>query len=116
MHFPGPGRLCCWLRLVEGHDFVGLEPHLINAEAVQFGYRGYRIGQHAAQVDVTWLIHKDSYLETGAWSKNKAKNDFADRIKTADLEDDERDAEVDSDEEDVVMEDDGDDYVIEVGG
>lgn len=71
--------------LVEGHVFEGLEPHPINAEAVQYCYRGYRPGQEAPVVYVNWLVHSGSFVETTIYAKNKARDNFAEQVGKADL-------------------------------
>jgi hypothetical protein len=49
---------------------VWSEPHAINAEAVQYSYRGYRIGQPNPVVYLNWLYHADSIQGIGV-SRNK---------------------------------------------
>lgn len=67
--------------LVEGHVFKGLEPHPINAD----GYRGYRIGQKAPEVHVNWLVHHGSYVEKHQYTRNKMKDNFAEKCKSVQI-------------------------------
>jgi hypothetical protein len=59
----GVKMICQSVDLVGGHVSIGLEPHLINAEAVQLSYRGYRLEQRVPQVDVTSLVHRGSKFQ-----------------------------------------------------
>jgi len=77
----GLKSICQSIDLVECQHFIGMEPHPINAEAVQFGFRGYRIGQAATKVSVTWLVHEGSYVEELIYRRNKNKDDFAAKAK-----------------------------------
>jgi hypothetical protein len=43
----GVKMVCQSMDLVEDHVFIELESHLIKPEAIQLGYRGYRLGQRA---------------------------------------------------------------------
>jgi hypothetical protein len=49
----GVKMVCQSMYLVEGHVFIELGPHLINAEAIQLGYWGYRLGQQAPPASAT---------------------------------------------------------------
>ncbi|USP79343.1 uncharacterized protein yc1106_06617 [Curvularia clavata] len=62
------------------------EPRIVG-EGLQAGNRQYRIGQQQPRVEVKWLVHKDSYIETKIARKNKATNRFADRVKGATVKD-----------------------------
>ena len=49
---------------------------------IQFGYRGYRIGQVSNVVVVNHLLHHDSYIETLIYTKNMMKNRFAQQCRS----------------------------------
>jgi hypothetical protein len=72
----GIKMICQSIDLVQGHVFEGLEPHPINAEAIQYGFRGYRIGQEALEVVVNWLCHQGSYVEEMILNKNLRREAF----------------------------------------
>ena len=78
--------VCQSIDLVECHVFECLEPHGINAEAVQYGYRGYRIGQPHYEVIVNHLFHSDSYIEEMTYRKNATKNNFAKKCQSMQIE------------------------------
>jgi hypothetical protein len=73
--------MCQSVNLTEGHVLEFLEPHPINAEAVQGANRQYRIGQEDPKVVVRTLIHKGSVVETAIAARNAAKNRFASDVK-----------------------------------
>ncbi|KAL9028996.1 MAG: hypothetical protein Q9180_007082 [Flavoplaca navasiana] len=81
----GLKMVCQLIDLVEGHVFEGLEPHPINAEVVQYGYRGYRISQKAPVVTVNWLVHHDSYVESYIHKKNMMKDNFTSECKAVEI-------------------------------
>ncbi|KAI8940008.1 hypothetical protein NX059_003730 [Plenodomus lindquistii] len=83
----GIKTVCQSIDLVECHTFIGLEPHIINAEAVQLGFRGYRINQQAGVVTVTWLLHQGSITEEDAYKTIQLKNKFAEDAMSAKLDD-----------------------------
>jgi len=74
--------VCQSIDLVEGYVFECLEPHAINAEAVQYGYRGYRIGQPWIYVEVNHLLQQGSYVEEMVYRKNDNKNQFAEQCRS----------------------------------
>lgn len=81
----GLKMVCQSIDLIEGHVFECLEPHGINAEAIQYGYRGYRIGQVVDEVEVNYLVHAGSYVEELTYGRNLVKNNFADQCRATQL-------------------------------
>jgi hypothetical protein len=84
----GLRTICQSMDLIEGHEFEGLEPHPINAEATQYSHRGYRVGQYEKLVYVTWLVHKGSAVEEAIQRKNMAKDSFAHGVNNFTIKDD----------------------------
>lgn len=81
----GLKMVCQSIDLIEGHVFEALEPHGINAEAVQYGYRGFRINQVAAEVELNFLVHAGSYVEELTYARNEIKNRFAAQCRATQL-------------------------------
>ena len=69
--------VCQSINLIKGYVFECIEPYSINAEVIQFRYRGYRIGQVLNIVVVNHLLYYNSYIKTLIYTKNIIKNRFA---------------------------------------
>jgi hypothetical protein len=81
----GIKSVCQSIDLIECHYFRGIEPHDINAEAVQLPFRGFRIGQVHPTVSMEWLVHEDSMVEEAVLKRNEAKNKFANDARAVQL-------------------------------